>query len=211
MTETYLQLGGETKHMIHDPGKLLLGYRDQYGADYYDYQPVTDPGVLVAEDLAVTLAVNSNAGWRAFRSVKLYAAEVDLAGLPHRELQETTPEEREAVADLIFQIVEWPGFGSSLATKLLHKKRPALIPMLDNQSIFGAYANSQWPAEGASWGSVTSRTMIRSTLESIYQDVSRETNVLAWEKMKRLEPAFSRIELFDCIWWMYFRNHQPRA
>jgi hypothetical protein len=36
-------------------------------------------------------------------------------------------------------MTSWPGFGASVATKTLHKKRPALIPVLDNMAIFGAY------------------------------------------------------------------------
>ena len=36
-------------------------------------------------------------------------------------------------------MTSWPWVGASLATKTLHKKRPALIPVLDNMAIFGAY------------------------------------------------------------------------
>ena len=42
------------------------------------------------------------------------------------------------MAAVIAHIANWPGFGASLATKVLHKRFPALIPILDNQAIFGA-------------------------------------------------------------------------
>ena len=41
-------------------------------------------------------------------------------------------------------MAQWPGFAASVATKVLHKKRPGLIPVLDNQA-FGAYMNPNWP------------------------------------------------------------------
>ena len=44
-------------------------------------------------------------------------------------------------------MASWDGFAASVATKILHKKRPALIPILDNQAIFGAYMNPQWPSK----------------------------------------------------------------
>jgi hypothetical protein len=43
------------------------------------------------------------------------------------------------VAELIGVMMSWPGIGASVATKTLHKKRPALIPILDKMAIFGAY------------------------------------------------------------------------
>jgi hypothetical protein len=35
-------------------------------------------------------------------------------------------------------VARWSGFGTSTASKVLHTKRPALVPILDNQAIFGA-------------------------------------------------------------------------
>jgi hypothetical protein len=64
---------------------------------------------------------------------------------PHKALEETTHEDRQLVADVIGTMTSWPWVGASLATKTLHKKRPALIPILDNQAILGAYMNAPWP------------------------------------------------------------------
>jgi hypothetical protein len=41
-----------------------------------------------------------------------------------------------------------------VATKVPHKKRPKLIPILDNEAIFGAYMNPKWPEKLASTDSV---------------------------------------------------------
>jgi hypothetical protein len=48
-----------------------------------------------------------------------------------------------------------------VATKVLHKKRPKLIPSLDNEAIFGAYMNPKWPEKLASTDSVTRRHVSR--------------------------------------------------
>jgi putative NADH-flavin reductase len=42
-----------------------------------------------------------------------------------------------------------------VATKVLHKKRPKLKPILDNEAIFGAYMNPKWPE---SWHQPTAFT-----------------------------------------------------
>jgi formate dehydrogenase maturation protein FdhE len=49
------------------------------------------------------------------------------------------------VASFIAAVTDWEGFAASVATKVLHKKRPKLIPILDNEAIFGAYMNLKWP------------------------------------------------------------------
>ena len=100
---------------------------------------------LVAEDLAVTTLINSRFGIAAFRSLALHGGEVDLRELPDVPLERTTDEERDQVARLIATVAGWTGFAASVATKVLHKKRPRLIPILDNQAIFGAYMNPRWP------------------------------------------------------------------
>ncbi|MBX3046181.1 MAG: hypothetical protein KF698_04220 [Anaerolineales bacterium] len=210
MDETALILGGVNARTIPNPEELLLAYRNEIGGDYYDYQPVTQRDMLVPEDLAVTLAFNSNVSWRAFRSMKNHAADVELSKLPDKPLHNTISTERDLIANVIVALIEWPGFGSSVATKVLHKKRPELIPVLDNQSIYSAYLNPQWPAEHIKPYTVYSYALIREALENVFLDVSRAENLPIWEKLRRLEPAFSRIELFDCVWFMYFLANQQR-
>jgi hypothetical protein len=67
------------------------------------------------------------------------SASLDLSTLPTRALELSGGSERQQVAELVATVARWSGFGTSMATKVLHKKRPALIPILDNQAIFGAY------------------------------------------------------------------------
>lgn len=161
------------------------------------------------EDLAVTLLVNSQAGWRAFRSLQLYCGTVDLIAPPDKPLEQTTLEERPRIVDTIMQMAVWPGFAASMATKVLHKKRPNSVPILDNQAIFGAYMSPHWPAQPARSDSIKDREQISRALDLIAQDLNREENRLAWKALQAIEPARTMIQLFDSVWWMYFRTVQP--
>lgn len=106
-------------------------------------------------------------------------------------------------------MAKWPGFAASVATKVLHKKRPRLIPILDNQAIFGAYMNSRWPKERSSMESIYDVARIREALDWIFCDLTRPETVEVWSRLEEIEPKRSRIELFDMVWWMYFRMVEP--
>jgi hypothetical protein len=201
--------GRRLERRLQDVEDLLSAYRTDDGLRYLDYESATPTERLVPDDLAVTILINSRATGRAFKSVQDHGAEVDLAALPDRPLEETGTEERDAVADVIARVANWAGFGASIATKVLHKKRPALIPILDNEAIFGSYMNPKWPAERARRDTVKGRSRIREALEWIAVDLTRPENHDAWLRLNKLEPGRSRIELFDMIWWTHFRRLQP--
>ena len=210
MTSVQLVLGaGEYDRVIKNADQLLLQYHQDTGCYYLDYQPTTPQDGLVPEDLAVTLLVNSQVGWRVFRSLELNGASIDLKSLPSKPLEKTTLEERGQVRDLVVDMTTWPGFAASVASKVLHKKRPDLIPILDNQAIFGAYMNPKWPDQPARSDSVKDAGQILRALNLIAYDLNREENRSSWELLHKLEPTRTLIQLFDSVWWMYFRNTQP--
>ena len=201
---------GHIDRLVSGAEALLRQYRRDTGCDYLDYESsVTPKDVVVPEDLAVTLLLNSQVGWRAFCSLRDYGASIDLASLSNKPLEQTTEEERRQVADLVATMTKWPGLGASVATKVLHKKRPALIPVLDNQAIFGAYMNRDWPQKPAPRDSVKNREPIAEPLEWIVFDITRPENEPAWPMLQAIEPSRTRIQLFDSVWWMYFRLTQP--
>jgi len=191
--------------------KLRCFSENEDGYAYLIHRPATPPNVLVPEDLAVTLAFNSNATGRAFRSLMERASEVDLEALPDRALEDTSDSERDHVARMLTEIASWPGFKASLATKTLHKKRPHLIPVLDNRAIFGAYLKPKWPGVPSSGNSVADVCCIRLALDSIATDLNRPENLAAWRILQGVMPQRSRIEIFDMVWWMYFREYEPQA
>jgi uncharacterized protein DUF6308 len=186
---------------------LLREWREKerdFGQLYLEYEPVTPRDQVVLEDLAVTMLVNSRVEARQAMGFFRNCASLDLSGLPEKPLGATSESERAEVASLIGVMTSWPGVGASVATKTLHKKRPELIPMLDNMAIFGAYMNPRWPEQRAKEDTVKAVARIKEALDWIAVDVSREENEEAWRQLEGLDPERTRIELFDMVWWMFF-------
>lgn len=200
---------GRIDRILEDAEGLLLSYRTDDGLRYLDYRPVSHPDHLVPDDLAVTILINSRFGPDAFKSVQDRGSNLPLASLKNTPLEDTTAEEREAVADMVAEMAHWPGLAASVATKILHKKRPALIPILDNQAIFGAYMNPAWPEKPSRADSIYNRRRIREALDWIYADLTRAENQSVWRTLHRREAVRSRIELFDMVWWTHFRRVEP--
>ena len=205
-----LTLGaGQLDRTLCDPDALLDAYRSDDGLRYLDYRPVSNMDILVPDDLAVTILINSRVGPAAFKSIQDRGHEVDLREVPSDPLEDSTPGVRDLVANTIAVVASWPGFAASVATKVLHNKRSFLVPILDNEAIFGAYMNPRWPEAKASQDSIYSVSRIREGIEWIYIDVTRPENRSAWEALTKAAPERSRIEVFDMIWWMHFRTLQP--
>ena len=200
---------GQIDRVVADADVLLRQYRNDTGCYYLDYQPITSQDKIFPEDVAVTLLVNSQVGWRAFHSLMEYGQTLDLTQLPSKPLEQTSSEDREKIAALISRMAQLPGFAASVATKVLHKKRPDLIPILDNQAIFGAYMNPEWPEKLATGFSIKNPQWILNALNWIFFDITRPENNLVWDELHSIEPNRSRIQLFDSVWWMYFRKTQP--
>ncbi len=205
---------GKIDRPVGDLQGLLSEWRDKekdWGQLYLEYQPVTPRDRVLVEDLAVTMLVNSLVAARAARGVFANGASLDLSSLPDKALEETTAAERQAVAALIGTVATWPGISASIATKTLHKKRPALIPILDNRAIFEAYMSPLWPEKRTVGESVKAVPRIAEALDSIAEDLTRPENASVWPQLHVIEPERTRIELFDMIWWMYFRQVEPVA
>lgn len=196
---------GHIDRVIPNAESLLCEYRKDTGYDYLDYELITPADNILPEDLAVTLLMNSRVGWRAFHSLQRHIQDIDLSRLPTTPLEHTSTDERKVVAETITRLAQLPGIATSVATKLLHKKRPSLIPILDNQAIFGAYMNLEWPKKPARNDSVRDGKRIAMAVEWIYFDLTRPENQDVWPILSAIEPRRHRIELFDCVWWMYFR------
>ena len=211
MSDVKLVLGAnQIDRNIDNANDHLREYRGNTGFDYLNYRStLTLPNTLVPEDLAVTLLVNSRAKPTTFQSLQEFGSTIHLNVLPAKPLEKTTQEERHRIAELIAEVASWPGFAASTATKVLHKRRPDLIPVLDNQAIFGAYMNPDWPRQRASRDSVKSLELVERALNWITFDLLRAENTSAWSQLQVIEPSRSLIEIFDCVWWGYFRKIEP--
>jgi hypothetical protein len=205
---------GRLDRRVPDVEELLRAWRVQeaeWGQLYLEHKPVTPQDQVLVEDLAVTMLINSRVAGRAATAVYLNGRSLNLAALPDKPLEETTEDERQRVAAVIGTMTSWPWIGASLATKTLHKKRPSLIPILDNQAIFGAYMYPAWPEKRSLMETIKAVPRIEEALDWIATDVTRPENEAVWAELQAIEPERSRIELFDMVWWMYFRRVEPVA
>jgi hypothetical protein len=198
---------GKIDRPVADVEALLRDWREKerdWGQLYLEYESVTAPDRVFVEDLAVTMLINSRVEARQAMGVARNQTTLDLSVLPDKALGETTDDERQAMAELIGAMTTWPGIGASVASKTLHKKRPTLIPVLDNMAIFGAYMNPLWPEKPALADTIKAVPRIKEALDWIATDVTRRENESVWKRLQEIEPERSRIELFDSIWWMHF-------
>jgi hypothetical protein len=46
---------------------------------------------------------------------------------------------------------------------------------------------------------------MNAALEWIWTDLTRPENDESWASLAEIDPLRSRIELFDMVWWVYFR------
>ena len=204
---------GKIDRMVADVEGLLRDWLDKqkdWGQLYLEHEPITPTDRLVVEDLAVTMLMNSQVDARAARGASRNAATLDLLSLPDKPLEATTDTERRALAEVIATAANWEGFGASTATKTLHKKRPTLIPVLDNRAIFEAYMHPLRPKRHTYGETVKALQPIKEALDWIASDITRLENESVWPQLQRIAPERSRIELFDMVWWMHFREVEPR-
>ena len=159
---------------------------------------------VLVEDLAVTMLVNSRVTAQAAMSLHANGASLDLSAPRIKRLKRQATRSGFSWATLIGTMTNppWVGFGASVATKTLHKKRPALIPILDNRAIFGAYMNSAWPEKPSLDVTIKAVPRIKEALDWIAIDVSWSENESVWAHLQAVEPDRSRIEFFDMVWWM---------
>jgi hypothetical protein len=203
---------GKLDRRVSDVDALLRDWRikeKDWGQLYLEFEPATPKDRVLVEDLAATMLINSRVAAQAATSIYRYGNTLDLNVLPDKPLEETTDSERLVVAEVVGTMTGWPWIGASVATKTLHKKRPALIPILDNLAIFGAYMNPMWPERRALADTIKSVPRIKEALDWIAVDITRTENEYVWVQLAKLEPERSRIELFDMVWWMEFRRLEP--
>lgn len=203
---------GKLDRRVPDVERLLADWREKerdFGQLYLEHESATPRDRVLVEDLGVTMLINSRVDARQAMGVFRNGATLNLSRLPDKSLGETTDRERQVVADVVATMTTWPGVGASVATKLLHKKRPELIPILDNMAIFGAYMYPLWPEKRARADTIKAVARIKEALDWIAEDLTRSENTSVWLQLHAIEPARSRIDLFDMIWWMYFRQVEP--
>ncbi len=180
----------------------------KYGPTYYQTTSTTPEDIVSLEDLGFAVLFVGRPSSLAARS--LATTRVDIGTVPHKPLHMLDDDGRKAVVDAVMDIVGLDGFGSALATKVLHKKRPATVPVLDNKAIFGTYLDDTWIPGQSTWPkrSVTVRgqTQIADAVNKVARDLAHSPNAGAWTQLEREFSQFTRVELFDMVWWATARG-----
>lgn len=210
-------LGGRVIADVERLARRFLTCRRETGYDYYSYSTSKTDDVSIS-DVAVTLGMNSGVTGIAFRTILEHGpaiAEVLGAVPTNLALEEGTCGSAEL--DTMVELVTFTtnvgrnieerrgaglepfptGIGVSVATKLLHKKRPDLLPVLDNQAIFISYLGEKEP----DWRNCG--PAVRRALEAIQRDLRHPSNEAGWAALSAEWPWLTRVELFDIIWWEY--------
>jgi hypothetical protein len=107
------------------------------------------------------------------------------------------------IAEVIVGIIDQTlGIRAAIATKMLHPKRRATVPVLDNKAIFGSFLRPGWrPGDNSS-----GRASALSALKAIHDCLTRPQNQPAWDSLHATYPRYQRVELFDMAWWTLLRN-----
>ena len=143
---------------ITNPIGDLRAYREcwryRIGAIYIE-EP-TDPDAVTVADVGVSLLMNSRADSSTARTVHSHgAAMASSVALIPKEIaieDDSASEHLNAICDAVALMTSIgrdrapnksdplpSGIGISIATKIIHRKRPRLIPILDNDAIFALH------------------------------------------------------------------------
>jgi hypothetical protein len=174
------------------------------GPDYYEVRAnETDPNQLMFGDLAWAVLLEGQPRSVAAQTL-LGIVPYDISGIPSTPLEELHFTDLQAIADVITDIRhQTKGIRSAIATKMLHPKRRATLPVLDNQAIFRSFLASGW-RPGDPLGSASRATVI-GALEAIHHCLTRPDNLSAWKSLQEGRRDYTRVELFDMIWWTVLR------
>jgi hypothetical protein len=118
---------------------------------FFDGVPDSAPNEILWADVALTNVMGS--GMNGFRTAAFLAAaeapkaRLLLSRIPSAQCLEDTPEDTSIWTDVdgLFEALRVPGVGTSRISKVLCRKRPGFVPMLD--SVVRDYLNSiarQW-------------------------------------------------------------------
>lgn len=197
---------------VAEPDALIRWYDAsvRYGPTYYRVASATPRDVVGLEDLGHAVLFAGRPSALAARSLVEHPVNISL--VPEQPLSELDAHGVARVVDAVMDLVAMPGFGSAVATKVLHKKRPASVPVLDNKAIFGTYMIRTWRRGRDAWPRrsvpVKDRKQIAAAVTAIAADVVAEENTAGWNALETAFPSLTRIELFDKLWWALVHSAQ---
>jgi len=197
---------------VEKPQELLFGFvREEY--ELYDGVEVPEDNQLRVAEIALSTMLNSrisgNTGAAIWREARTRVEEaladirpgVDLLDVPQGD---SIPDEP-GISRAITAICRVPRSKLSVATKILHKKRPGLIPVFDSV-VEGHY----WPrwcptVKGRSWGdyAVALTRLVHKDMLSVASEL-RDLRCALREAGKPLTGC----RILDALMWAVLSNNE---
>jgi len=182
--------------------KVLAFCRDNAYYEAYDLVDIARDNTLGDLDILIANNLSARMDGRAFLSFKRNRARIEraLQALPTDvALDDRWPDEHSmwrAIEDA-YEACWDDHVREARITKVLHKKRPQLIPLMDGQVVIGRYYARYVSPRGGVVGMIAVTKRIRS-------DMMRNADALQ-ELQKALEEreiTLARVRLFDILLWM---------
>jgi hypothetical protein len=189
--------------------KVRKFIKKDYSYKLYDLSPPSNPTRLVQSDLFILMSIGGgNPGGEKLLELWNKRHEIDdiLENIPDdialTDEESSIPwDDLKNIFTLFFSIKQKTNkgmrraLGIARSSKILHKKRPLLIPLMDNQLIPKFYGSIAYPSN--------SREAI-SLIKEIRKDIINNQNTLKGikSKLKKQEPSIANISIlriFDII------------
>lgn len=165
-----------------------------------DVQDLAFPAFLDAVPNFKALLVDC--GWENLKTKLEYASEC-LQKIPNIDLSEWEDSQGNRLhLKRLFQAVTGgrndglPEFGPARATKLLHKKRPGLLPIIDSWQL------EAWGKRADPWSTDEMVDVVWKVKDQMSSDLEEYALVskLALERDETL-PPLSRVRIYDILFW----------
>lgn len=171
---------------------------------YYDGMTTgSGPNELNDGDLLAPALLNADPGIHGFATLQGIRGDLELRLSSVRsdlDLAEATESDIAAVASLFAPLGTDGLFGvrGTILSKVLHRKRPRLVPLYDHK-VFKAYRGDRVErAKSRSWADYVTRLV-----QEMQKDLQREPN--AWEELLSIpptgSPALTQLRALDILAW----------
>jgi hypothetical protein len=193
-------------------------FENTYGSEAYCGWEVAQDSILKPSDIFVSCSLSGRpypfdgAYWEIFNNGKKVEIEKALKRIPKQEHITTANLSLNAlggkIQNLLRIMTEIPGIQLPIATKILHKKRPNLIPILDSQVLkhYGWKYNRLYIMKEGKDREDTTLGLI----DLIKQDVKANENILRegakkiakkLQLSRNIKKALTPLRILDIIIW----------
>ena len=199
MIEIVLASGDRIDHCLE---KVLAFCRDDSSYEAYDLLDIAQDNSLADLDILVVNNIRARMDGRGFLSFKRNKAKIEaaLGALPvDVTLDHPWPDEHsmwQAIGD-VYRSCWDRHVGPARITKVLHKKRPQLIPLIDGLVVIGRYyARYPGPRSGV--------PCMMAVTQRIREDMIANANALQdlQKRLREKEINLTRVRLLDIVIWM---------